>query len=74
MQGLISYKGELFAYRQGYQLFTLEDEPAGVIEGEFILDLSGQRKWRLIGDGVYTLDGLESIGYFGAPRPEHRND
>lgn len=69
MQGLISPKGELFAYRRGHQLFTLEDEPAGVIEGEFVLDLSGQRMWRLIGDGVYTLDGLESIGYFGAPRP-----
>lgn len=74
MQGLISPKGEVFAYRRGNQLFTLDDEPSGVIEGAFVLDLSGQPKWRLVGDGVYSLDGLDSIGYFGAPSPAFIDD
>ncbi len=69
MQGLISPKGELFAYRRGNRLYTLEDELTGIISHDTITDLAGVPRWRILGDGVYTLDGLEAIGYFGAPTP-----
>lgn len=70
MQGLISPKGELFAYRQGNRLYTLDDELTGHITDGYVTDLAGAPRWRIIGDGVYTLDGLEAIGYFGAPIPD----
>ena len=69
MRGLISPKGELFAYIEGSRLFTLDGEPSGQIEKDYIVDLAGNRVWRLIGDGVYTLDGNETIGYIGGERP-----
>ncbi len=72
MRGLIDRKGEQFAYLEGTVLYTMEGEPTGRQEGSFILDLGGKRIWRIIGDGVYTLDGAESIGYFGGDMPaEH---
>lgn len=70
MRGLIDRKGEQFAYLQGNTLYTLEDEPTGRLEGEFIVDVAGNRVWRVVGDAVYSLDGMESIGYFGSERSE----
>lgn len=69
MRGLIDRKGEQFAYLDGVVLYTLDGEPTGRLEGEFIVDLGGRQIWRVIGDGVYTLDGSESVGYFGSDIP-----
>lgn len=70
MRGLIDRKGEQFAYLQGSVLYTLEGEPTGQQEGDFIVDLSGKQIWRIVGDAVYSLDGMESIGYFGSEKNE----
>lgn len=73
MRGLIDRKGEQFAYLEGTILYTMEGEPTGRLDGGFVVDLSGRQIWRVMGDGVYTLDGSESVGYFGAEVPtEHR--
>jgi hypothetical protein len=69
-RGLISPKGELFAYVAGGQLYTLEGELSGRLTAEHILDLAGNPRWRRIGDAIYSLDGSESIGYLGAERWE----
>ncbi|MEJ2749986.1 MAG: hypothetical protein P8183_19080 [Anaerolineae bacterium] len=66
MRGLIDRKGEQFAYLQGSVLYTLEGEATGRREGEFIVDLSGKQMWRIVGDAVYSLNGMESIGYFSS--------
>jgi hypothetical protein len=68
MRGLIDRKGEQFAFLQGDTLFTLDGEPTGYLRGEFIEDLAGNRVWRVVGDGVYALDGSETIGFLGAER------
>lgn len=65
MRGLFDKKGEQFAYLIGDTLYTLEDEPTGYRRGEFIVDLNGRRIWRIVGDGVYTLNESETIGFFG---------
>ena len=65
MQGLIDRKGEQFAYVIDGLLFTLDDQQTGRIEGEFVVDMHGNKVWRIVGDAVYALDGMESIGYFG---------
>lgn len=65
-RGLFDRKGELFAWVLGDQLVTLDDEPAGFLRGDHIVDLAGRPVWRLIGDGVYLLDALEPVGYLGA--------
>lgn len=70
MRGLIDRKGEQFAYLQGSTLYTLNGEPTGQLVGDFIEDLAGNRIWRVVGDAVYTLDGGETIGFFGARRDE----
>ena len=70
MRGLIDRKGEQFAYFVGSTLYTLEDEETGYIQGDFIVDLNGSRMWRIVGDGVYSLDGMETIGYIGSERKE----
>ncbi|GJM41337.1 MAG: hypothetical protein DHS20C20_16190 [Ardenticatenaceae bacterium] len=70
MRGLIDRKGEQFAYLQGSTLFTMEGEPTGQLRDGFIEDLAGNRIWRVVGDGVYSLDGNETIGFFGARRSE----
>lgn len=70
MRGLIDRKGEQFAYLQGGTLFTLDGEPTGHLRGNYIEDLAGSRIWRVVGDGVYSLDGSETIGFFTAPRSE----
>lgn len=71
MRGILDRKGEQFAYVQGNILYTLADEPTGQIEGEFVVDLAGNRRWRIVGDGIYSLDGAETIGFFSAERPSN---
>ena len=70
MRGLIDRKGEQFAYLIGDVLYTMDDEPSVRLEGEYILDLAGKPKWRVVGDGVYALKGLETIGYLTEERNE----
>lgn len=65
MRGLIDRKGELFAYRKGNTLFTLDGEPTGRIEKTVITDLAGNTIWRIIGDAVFEMDGFSEVGYFG---------
>ncbi len=65
MRGLIDRKGEQFAYLQGDMLFTLEGEATGRLRNGFIEDMAGNPIWRVVGDGVYTLNSSETIGYFG---------
>ncbi len=70
MRGLVDRKGEQFAYFVGNTLYTLDDEPTGRIQGQFIVDMSGSRMWRVVGDGIYSLDGMETIGFIGSERAE----
>lgn len=72
MRGLVDRKGEQFAYLIGNTLYTLDDEPSGRLEGEFIVDLAGKPIWRVVGDGVYAVKGLETIGYITSERPDDR--
>lgn len=69
MRGVIDRKGEQFAYVQGNTLFTLAGEPSGYLRDKFVEDLAGNRIWRIVGDGLYSLDGSETIGYLSAERP-----
>lgn len=73
MRGLVSPKGEQFGYLIGDALYTLDDEPSGRLQGEYIVDTAGNPIWRVVGDGVYALDGMETIGYFTAERPDDRD-
>ena len=70
MRGLMDRKGEQFAYLQGSILYDLDGEAVGRLEGEFIVNQQGGRIWRVVGDGVYALDGSETIGFFGGEQPE----
>jgi hypothetical protein len=70
MRGLIDTKGEQFAYLQANTLYTLEGEPTGRRKKDFIVDLAGNRVWRIIGDGIYALDGVKVIGYLTADKSE----
>ncbi|MGH2536394.1 MAG: hypothetical protein ACRDHL_03270 [Candidatus Promineifilaceae bacterium] len=63
-------KGETFAFLEGERLLTLDGELSGRLEGGYILDTAGNRIWRVYGDGVYSLDSMEAIGYFGAATPD----
>jgi hypothetical protein len=63
MRGIIDRKGEQFGYVIAGRLFTLDDEVSGQLQGEFIIDLAGNPVWRIVGDGIYSLDGSETIGY-----------
>ncbi len=69
MRGIVDRKGEQFAYVQGRNVHTLDGELTGYGEGEYILDTAGNRMWRLVGDGIYSLDGAETIGDLGGERP-----
>jgi len=73
MRGLVSPKGEQFGYLIGNNLFTMDDEPSGRLEGEYIVDLAGNPVWRVVGDGVYSLNGMETIGYLTTERPDDRD-
>jgi hypothetical protein len=70
VRGLIDRKGELFAYFRGNILFTLEGEITGRVEGSYIVDVAGNRMWRIYGDGVYSLDGAKTIGYISSKTPD----
>jgi len=68
MRGLVSPKGEQFGYVIGDALFTLDDEPAGYLRGDYVVNMAGERVWRIVGDGIYSLNGMESIGYLTGER------
>jgi hypothetical protein len=69
-RGLHDRKGELFAYLEGGRLYTLDGELTGRLEGDFIVDVAGNRIWRVYSDGVYSLDALRPIGYFSDETPD----
>jgi hypothetical protein len=73
MRGLVSPKGEQFGYLIGDTLYTLDDEPSGRLQGEYIVDMAGNPIWRVVGDGVYALNGMETIGYLTGERPDNRD-
>ena len=73
MRGLVSPKGEQFGYLIGDTLYTMDDEPSGRLEREHIVDMAGKPVWRVVGDGVYSLDGMETIGYITNERPDDRD-
>ena len=68
-RGLIDPKGEQFGYLFGTTLYTLDDEATGRVDGGYVVDLQGNRMWRLEGDAIYTLDGA-TVGYLGEERPD----
>lgn len=68
MRGLVDRKGEQFAYLIGNVLYTMDGETSGQWEGEYIVDLAGKPMWRVVGDGVYAVRGLETIGYLTEER------
>lgn len=72
MRGLVSPKGEQFGYVVGGVLYTMDDEPSGRLEKDFIVDLAGNIVWRVVGDGVYALNGMETIGYLTGQRADDR--
>jgi hypothetical protein len=51
----------------------MDDEPSGHIEGQLVIDLAGNPVWRIVGDGLYSLDGMETIGYISSGRSEDRD-
>ncbi len=69
MRGLFDRKGEQFAYLEGNVLYTLEGEISGYLREGFIVDREGNQVWRVVGDGVYALNSMETIGYLGEERP-----
>lgn len=73
MRGLVSPKGEQFGYVIGDTLYTMDDEPTGRLRGEFIVNMAGDPIWRLVGDGVYSLNSMETIGYLTSERSENYN-
>jgi len=70
MRGLYDREGEQFGYVRANTVYTLEGEPTGHLQGEFVVDLAGQPMWRRIGDGIYSVDGTETIGYLTDEKPE----
>ncbi len=70
MRGVVDRKGEQFGYVIGDRLFTLDDELAGRLTAEYVVDLADTPIWRRIGDGLYTLDGSETIGFLTAERSD----
>jgi hypothetical protein len=71
-RGLCDPKGELFAYLDGLVLYSLDNEQTGRLEGDYIVDLEGNRIWRIYNDGVYSLDSMEAVGYLSDKTPEDR--
>ncbi|KPK13663.1 MAG: hypothetical protein AMJ56_01325 [Anaerolineae bacterium SG8_19] len=69
-RGLLDRKGELFAYLEGNVLYTLDGEVTGRLEGNYVVDTAGNQIWRILNDGVFTLDGNEAIGYFSSWTPD----
>ena len=71
-RGLHDRRGELFAYIEGDVLFTMDGEATGRLQGEYVIDMAGNRIWRVYQDGVYSLDSQEAVGYFSASSPLNR--
>ena len=71
-RGLHDPKGELFAYLDGNVLYTLEGNATGRLEGSFIVDMAGNKIWRVEKDGVYSIDTGYAIGYFSSTAPSTR--
>ena len=71
-RGLYDPQGELFAYLDGLVLYSLDDEQTGRLEKDYIVDLEGNRIWRIYNDGVYSLDSIEAVGYLSDETPEDR--
>lgn len=69
-RGLYDRKGEVFAYLSGIELYTLDGEHTGRLEGDYVVDLAGNRVWRVYDDGVYSLDSMEPVGYFGEEKQD----
>jgi hypothetical protein len=69
-QGVLDRKGELFAYIEGGVLYTLDGDPTGRMEGKYIVDMAGNRMWRVFQHAIYNLDSSEAVGYFSSPSPE----
>ncbi|MEM7333120.1 MAG: hypothetical protein AAF490_13605 [Chloroflexota bacterium] len=68
-RGIVDKKGEQFAYLEGDILFTIEGERSGRLGKSYIFDLANNKVWRVVGDGIYTLDGNQSIGFImSAPK------
>lgn len=65
-RGIVDNKGEQFAYVEGDTVFTYEGEASGRLGKNYIYDLADNRVWRVVGDGIYTLDGNQPIGYIMA--------
>ena len=65
MRSLTDKKGEQFAYLENNVLYDMDGVATGSLEGDFIVDLIGNRIWRVVGDCVYTKDSSESIGFLG---------
>lgn len=73
-RGIVDPKGELFAYLQGDRIYTLDHEPTGQLQDGFVVDLGGNPIWRVFGDGIYTIDGVEPIGFFSGEGPSDYSD
>lgn len=73
MRGLVSPKGEQFGYVIGDSLYTMDDEPSGRLRGEYVVNMVGDPVWRIVGDGIYSLDGMETIGYLTSERSSDRD-
>ncbi len=73
MRGIVSPKGEQFGYVIGDTVYTLDDEPSGRIQGQHVVDMAGNPVWRVVGDGIYSLDGMETIGYLTGERVDKLN-
>lgn len=71
-RGLHDKNGELFGFLEGSILYTLEGEATGRLENEYIVDMAGNRIWRVSGDGLYSLDTGETIGYLSTSSPDVR--
>lgn len=70
MRGLMDVNGEQFAYLEAGTVYTLDGEPTGRLQGSYIVDLAGNKIWRKIGDGIYSVSGNETIGYLTEEKPD----
>lgn len=70
MRGVVDRKGELFAYVIGDRLYTLDDELSGYLHADRVTDLAGEPVWRRVADGLYTLTGMEPVGFLTEDRPD----
>jgi hypothetical protein len=68
-RAIVDRKGEPFGYLLGDDVYTLDDEMTGRIDGDYVVDLAGKPVWRLVGDGIYTLSGMEPLAFIGQPAP-----